>query len=1240
MRNRVSFSYIDKYNDSYSTYSNTIFFAHEEKSPKIYKGGVKYTYIGGKNWTYIHHDLGTSYINTDEKAILYENEYDRYKYVIGEVDNNKKEISYTLYNNDIQIEESIHTYINVPKNSYTYFPNVITGLTGKKYDIYKYAYAYSTNGMLAYGFTYDATDNSYYGKHISNNDYDITYDIRGTYTLTNSEHIEHIRIQGIGFSVGSKDIAMYAGVEYDNILTIKVYGFNKENPSSPIHLKNEDLYNSLNVEFPGINENTIEEITRTPESVTVKLKDSNQHIGTILAKISLDWKNNKFTLYHQFTFAGIINEIDKINEFYYNVNGNTEHHTQLLEGDYITYSYVSTIPERANNTIKLELDTNPASYLNSYYDGTCEKTYNSSADYWYVVEKNVKSLNSNSAEMQAYITYNIIDGVNKNDCTVYTYIYRFVPSDIDFTYIDDNEILHTFTDPEDNDLAEMSNNINCYMNIAYKDNLSHYHHKLNRLNSNEQNSSYNLFDIKCKYVINDTSENEVPLTSSEIIYNENSANQSKSYTSYHFTYNVIEPGKYIFSYISKNGLVKHEAEIGTYSFKQINKDNIYIITYEGATNIKLLNDEITYKLYDNNIISNDNIDLYNFNNVDYDYVYAYFGICKFDNATANIGIFKKSDNFIKDTKDIDDIYIRISNFMLGHSNETKNDIIADISKYYQAIRGKNYDEPLDISSINDIINVRVKSDLISPYKYDDNDTNYRYWGLSSYNTNNNYIINNHEYYIRICPISVINTLSYLSNSNNSINIYDKINDLNYNNTWETEVIYDNQTYLNISKWAIDNNSYTYLKIDETLFSLFMDDDNETYISNRNNFNISLYENSVNIIDENNENDLIDFNAIENVSYVYEYKPNDVLGTLKLGFNKLKFKDIVNTYGNKTNKSLTVSFITKLNRNSVGDFNIDYWDALGFKDRKRNYKITMYYSTELINDLNIPDEIILFTNVCNNDTEHSKSYEYKTSDIEITNLQDIEKIQIISEDNRNYIVEQISDNKYGYNVFKRNNENDENNKLLLKIEHILDETDNKQYLEFTPLITQLEDVNDIKIKLKATIQNNDIKKSFTVRLIELSMEMSVDKLHYIRDINVPNNSDKILYEELLLSSNANGNISSIDNIWIKTFCGQAMNEDEKILQGYDLDEAGVILFIINSTNTNVPNGIKLLFGESNMKYYKDKRVLLPTKINGDAYYTLYNEDGYSQTFNMDMTESSINNTANLFTNGKKEYYKNS
>ena len=136
MRSRVSFSYVDKYQTSYQTYADTVFFEHDRIHPRIYKDKVKYTYIGESLWTYVHHDLGTSYIHnngSNESVVLYENEYDRYKYVIGEVNNNEKTTSHTLYSQDgseIQTQENIYTYVNVPKNSYTYFPNAIEGLTG------------------------------------------------------------------------------------------------------------------------------------------------------------------------------------------------------------------------------------------------------------------------------------------------------------------------------------------------------------------------------------------------------------------------------------------------------------------------------------------------------------------------------------------------------------------------------------------------------------------------------------------------------------------------------------------------------------------------------------------------------------------------------------------------------------------------------------------------------------------------------------------------------------------------------------------------------------------------------------------------------------------------------------------------------------------------------------------------------------------------------------------------------
>ena len=79
MRSRVSFSYVDKYQTSYQTYADTVFFEHDRTHPRIYKDKVKYTYIGESLWTYVHHDLGTSYIHnngSNESVVLYENEYE------------------------------------------------------------------------------------------------------------------------------------------------------------------------------------------------------------------------------------------------------------------------------------------------------------------------------------------------------------------------------------------------------------------------------------------------------------------------------------------------------------------------------------------------------------------------------------------------------------------------------------------------------------------------------------------------------------------------------------------------------------------------------------------------------------------------------------------------------------------------------------------------------------------------------------------------------------------------------------------------------------------------------------------------------------------------------------------------------------------------------------------------------------------------------------------------------------
>ena len=156
-----------------------------------------------------------------------------------------------------------------------------------------------------------------------------------------------------------------------------------------------------------------------------------------------------------------------------------------------------------------------------------------------------------------------------------------------------------------------------------------------------------------------------------------------------------------------------------------------------------------------------------------------------------------------------------------------------------------------------------------------------------------------------------------------------------------------------------------------------------------------------------------------------------------------------------------------------------------------------------------------------------------------------------------------------------------------------------------------------------------------------MEPSVTKLNYIKDIS---NSDKILYEELLLSENSIGEVGYKDNTWFNTFCKVSVSGDN-LLSGYKFDNTGVILTINSDDDnvTNVPDGIKLKFNLNNMIYYNNKRVLMPTSMS-NVNYTLTNEYDSNDnriifTHNIEtMTELSVNNNEKLFTNGKRNVIK--
>ncbi len=309
------------------------------------------------------------------------------------------------------------------------------------------------------------------------------------------------------------------------------------------------------------------------------------------------------------------------------------------------------------------------------------------------------------------------------------------------------------------------------------------------------------------------------------------------------------------------------------------------------------------------------------------------------------------------------------------------------------------------------------------------------------------------------------------------------------------------------------------------------------------------------------------------------------------------------------KERLTDYYIKLNRKPVGQYTSDYWEAMGFKDAIAKYQIRFENKEIALDTITIPDNIILFTNVSNNDSSHSISYKYLlVANQEVKNIDNVENIII-------------------------DGTNDED--LIITREIIGDHA----YLVFTPKYNT--SINN-EITFEATAEHHeDNKKKFNVKLISLSMEPSVTKLNYIKDIS---NSDKILYEELLLSENSIGEVRYHDNTWFNKFCEELISGDN-LLKGYTFNDDGVILNINSDDDnvTNVPNGIKLKFNLVNMIYYKDKMVLMPTSIS-DVKYTLTNEYAANDnriifTHNINpMTELSVNNNEKLFTNGKRNVIK--
>ena len=1242
MRSRVSFSYVDKYQTSYQAYADTVFFEHSYEHPRIYKDKVKYTYIGNSLWTYVHHDLGTSYIHNsgyNESVVMYENEYDRYKYVIGDVTNNEKTTSYVLYTpNDskIQTQENIYTYVNVPTNSYTYFPNVIDGLTGREYKIYKYAYGVSTYNMIADGTLLDFFDDNSYGSHIGTNDMDITYHIRGTYLYTNESMTTSLRILGVGFGLGTGDQSLMAGVPYTNVLNIKIYGVDNTKLNAPakhiVDLSTDNIYTEqyLKVEFPGIDYNIIN-IKRTNSEVKVSIKANNAQIGTVLAKISFDWRNNKFTLYHQFNFANIIDKINKIKNVYYNVNGNSDLHTVLLEGDYINYTYLSTDPERANNTITLKLDTDKTtSYLDSSYTGTATKHNNSNAFYPYKVNKHVKRHVTHNGEeyynqMPISATYNGNNKGNNRNNNIYndnTLIYKFVPNaeSIKFTYTDEDDNVNEFSFNSKNsvslDFNEGKRTISAEFNIAYSSRSHHYVEELKRNISNNTN----IFDVICNYTADESNFINKPFVSASSIYHMYYRSDiNPPYTSYEFKYNVTDPGRYVFTYRSQNGNVLHESVTNDTllrEFKYYERevlDDITLVSYEGATDCQLLSPSITnsYVTLDDSLMlitvkdnNNDNHALIvpNFDFDNWSYTFAYLDTNKQKNK-CNIGlvydkrcIYDFNGDGVVNESDLTDVLL---NYVIGNFDKIPGYPNID---WVQRTCDFNGDNEVDVTDASAFITFQLDGVRnITPIISNDSVNNL---SLTFGNKNNVYRLISSNYYIQIHKIRV-NTDIVINYGNNESTVYSVGQYLNPVSS-PTTIWDDSSTKcFDISNARYGSTDEFNIKITTTL-GVYPHDYDVANPNIKKNFSLDLLTESSLWLD-NSETPAL-YPGFSNVhTEITEGINPKIITTFKIKRSEWFNND-------NTEKYHLTDYNIKLNRKPVGQYTAEYWEAMGFKDAIAKYKIKFENSKKQLDAISIPDNIILFTNVSNNDSSHSIIYKYLLAE----NIPSIDLIE-----------------KINTTIINGSNDSD------LTITHEI--INNNAYLVFKPSYNS--NINKtITFEAQAEINLNN-KKQFNVKLISINMDPAITELHYIKDIlsksseSSESDNDRILYEELLLSANSNGNVGYHDNTWFNKFCGELISGNN-LLSGYMFDDTGVILNINSNDNniTNTPDGIKLTFNLNNMIYYKNERVLLPTSIS-NVKYTLTNEYASNDnriifTNDISMTELSVDNDKKLFTNGKR------
>ena len=802
-------------------------------------------------------------------------------------------------------------------------------------------------------------------------------------------------------------------------------------------------------------------------------------------------------------------------------------------------------------------------------------------------------------------SYNENNNVHKDN----TLIYRFVPNadSIKFTYTDADNNASAFSFNSDKsaslDIKEGRQNISAEFNIAYYSDEYHYIEELKR------SEPYNVFDVICNYTADESNFINKSFVNASSIYH---SDINSPYTSYEFKYNVTDPGRYVFTYISKNGNVLHKSvtndtllrEFKFYEYGVL--DDITLVSYEGATDCQLLSSSLINSYFTLNdslmnitVKDNDkhtyilNVPKFDFDN--WSYTFAYFDTNKQSNK-CNVGflydkrsIYDFNGDGVVDENDFNDVLL---NYTMGNYSEIPG--YPDID-WVPRTCDFNGDGVIDITDATDFITFYFNGIRnITPIINEDSVNNL---SLTFGNKNNVYRLISPNYYIQIHKIRVNTKVEIKYGDNESVTY----------STWEylnpasdiTIMGDDMPTKL----FDLSNNMYGSANEFEVIISTTLgvypkayDDANPDI---KKNFSLDLLTQSlwVDNPEAQPENQTL-YPGFSDVSIV---TTEGIEPSISASFKITRSEWVIN---DDADKERLTDYYIKLNRKPVGQYSSEYWEAMGFKDAIAKYQIKFENKEIPLDKITIPNNIILFTNVSNNDSIHSITYKYLLVDKNVASIDNVENI-----------------------IIDGTNDGD----LTITREII----DDHAYLVFTPKYNV--DIKNKEITFVATAEKHeDNKKEFKVKLISLNMTPAVAELHYIKDIS---NSDKILYEELLLCENSIGEVGYKDNTWFDTFCEVSVGGDN-LLSGYKFDNTGVILTINSDDDnvTNVPDGIKLKFNLNNMIYYNNKRVLMPTSMS-NVNYTLTNEYASNDnriifTHDISMTELSVDNNEKLFTNGKR------